>query len=211
MPTYLPILLSPEEHDGTRTVVPPVPEHTASVGHINLEVDPDGIVRSVALYESDGRQRWSQLMVPAFHAFENDQFKLAQALSVTRRAHDLAQDDKSEARYLIPFSRYTQTYPSVSFADVLAGRVDPERLRGKIVIVGVTASGFYDRFATPILGEFGSLPGVYIHAGVLDILMTGRAISPVSGGLLSIASLLPLVVVLAMQRWFVRGLVDAEK
>ncbi|WDD94447.1 CHASE2 domain-containing protein [Burkholderia sp. FERM BP-3421] len=198
--TYLPILLSPEEHDGTRTVVPPVPElaeHAAGVGHINLEVDPDGIVRSVALYESDGRHRWPQLMVPVFHAFENGQFKLAQALSVTRRAHDLAQDDNGEARYLIPFSRYTQTYPSVSFADVLAGRVDPERLRGKIVIVGVTASGLYDRFATPISGEFGPLPGVYIHAGVLDMLMTGRAISPVSGGLLFIASLMPLVVLLA--------------
>ncbi|WP_323120882.1 CHASE2 domain-containing protein [Burkholderia alba] len=200
LPTYLPILLSPEERDGTRTVVPPVPAlagHAAGVGHINLEVDPDGIVRSVALYESDGRHRWPQLMVPVFHALENGQFKLANAVPLTPRAHDLAQDDNGEARYYIPFSRYTQTYPTISFADVLAGRANPDELRGKIVIVGVTASGLYDRFATPISGEFGPLPGVYIHAGILDMLMTGRAISPVSGSLLFIASLLPLVVLLA--------------
>src|SRR5690349_4244540 len=71
VPTFLPVLLSPEEPDGTRAVDPPVPAlaaRAAGLGHINLEVDPDGIVRSVALYESDGRMRWPQLMVPVFDA-----------------------------------------------------------------------------------------------------------------------------------------------
>ncbi len=200
VPTFLPVLLSPEEPDGTRTVNPPVPvlaQHVAGAGHINLEVDPDGIVRSVALFESDGLHRWPQLMVPVFHALENGQFKLAQPAPIARRAHDIAQDDNGESRYFVPFSRASQNYPAISFVDVLAGRVNADELRGKIVIVGATASGLYDRFATPISGEFGPLPGVYIHASVLDTLMTGRAISPVSGWLVFSASLLPLVVLLA--------------
>ncbi|MFP3632382.1 histidine kinase, partial [Burkholderia sp. SIMBA_045] len=71
VPTFLPVLLSPERADGTRTVEPPVTElaaHAMGLGHINLEVDPDGIVRSVALFESDGRVRWPQLMVPVYGA-----------------------------------------------------------------------------------------------------------------------------------------------
>ncbi|MDW4746750.1 CHASE2 domain-containing protein, partial [Escherichia coli] len=85
-------------------------------------------------------------------------------------AHDLSDDATGEGRYLIPFSRNTPAYPTLSFDDVLEGRVKPDALRGKIVVVGVTASGLYDRFATPVSGEFGPLAGVYIHANVLDML-----------------------------------------
>ncbi|KVC78830.1 CHASE2 domain-containing protein [Burkholderia ubonensis] len=199
VPTFLPILLSPERADGTRTVDPPVlalAARAAGLGHINLEVDPDGIVRSVALFESDGRTRWPQLMVPVFDALGAG--KLHPASGAPRaRGHDLSRDARGEGRYLIPFSRNTPAYPSLSFDDVLDGRVPPDALRGKIVVVGVTASGLYDRFATPVSGDFGPLAGVYIHAGVLDMLTTGRAISPVSRAGLFAASLLPLAVLLA--------------
>ncbi|RQQ03228.1 CHASE2 domain-containing protein [Burkholderia stagnalis] len=199
VPTFMPILLSPEGPDGTRTVDPPVPElaaRAAGLGHINLEVDPDGIVRSVALYESDGRTRWPQLMVPVFDAIRAGKLHPAGG-APGAGAHDLSRDARGEGRYLIPFNRNTPAYPTLSFDDVLAGRVPPGALRGKIVVVGVTASGLYDRFATPVSGDFGPLAGVYIHAGVLDMLTTGRAISPVSRAGLLAASLLPLAVLLA--------------
>ncbi|WP_179404032.1 CHASE2 domain-containing protein [Burkholderia guangdongensis] len=197
VPTFLPILLSPEQPDGTRTVDPPVAPlaaRAAGVGHINLEVDPDGIVRSVALYENDGQRRWPQLMMSVFRALVHG--RLHPAGTPAAHAHDLSQDASGDARYLIPFSRSTPAYPLISFADVLDGRTPPGLLRGKIVVVGVTASGLYDRFATPVSGDYGPLAGVYIHASVLDMLMTGRTISPVSGAELFAASLLPLAVLL---------------
>ncbi|RQS65219.1 CHASE2 domain-containing protein [Burkholderia sp. Bp8963] len=199
VPTFLPILLSPERADGTRSVDPPVAAlaaRAAGLGHINLEVDPDGIVRSVALFESDGRVRWPQLMVPVFESIASGKLNPAGG-APNARAHDLAHSASGEGRYLIPFSRNTPAYPTLSFDDVLEGRVKPETLRGKIVVVGVTASGLYDRFATPVSGDFGPLAGVYIHAGVLDMLTTGRAISPAPRAGLFAVSLLPLAVLLA--------------
>jgi CHASE2 domain-containing sensor protein len=65
-PTYLPILLSPDDTNGERVAVKPVEplaSAAAGLGHINLEVDADGIVRSVALFEGDARMRWPQLTV----------------------------------------------------------------------------------------------------------------------------------------------------
>jgi CHASE2 domain-containing sensor protein/nitrogen-specific signal transduction histidine kinase len=197
VPTFLPILLSPELPDGTRTVDPPVAPlaaRVAGVGHINLEVDPDGIVRSVALYESDGQRRWPQLMMAVYRAIERG--IVHPAVAPGTRAYDSSRDPAGDARYLIPFSRHSLAYPLISFADVLEGRVPPRLLRGKIVVVGVTASGLYDRFATPVSGQYGPLAGVFIHAGVLDMLMTGHMISPVSRAQLFAASLLPLVVLL---------------
>ncbi|XOD03162.1 CHASE2 domain-containing protein [Burkholderia sp. 22PA0099] len=187
VPTWLPVLLSAENAAGARDVTPPVPalaERAAGLGHINFEVDPDGIVRSVALTESDGRRDWPQLMLSA-----------ARGLAP---ASPLIHAPLPEAgRYLIPFSGATPRYPAYSLADVLAGKVPDAALRGKLVLVGVTASGLYDRFATPISGEFGPLPGVELHATVLDMLLTGRTISPASRGWLFAASLPPLAALLA--------------
>jgi len=70
-------------------------------------------------------------------------------------------------------------------------------LRGKIILIGATASGLYDRFATPVSGELGPMPGVYIHANVLDTLLSGHEIYPVRALWIFVLSLLPLAVLLA--------------
>ena len=58
----------------------------------------------------------------------------------------------------------------VSAFEVLSGRVDPERLRHKVVLVGVSGLGVLDYKSTP-LGEF--IPGVEIHAQVVENLFNG--------------------------------------
>lgn len=53
----------------------------------------------------------------------------------------------------------------VSAADVLAGRVAPERLAQKLVLVGATGLGLLDHQATPIGVR---MPGIEIHAQLLE-------------------------------------------
>ncbi|AJY65821.1 CHASE2 domain-containing protein [Burkholderia glumae] len=215
VPTWLPVLLGPENAAGARALtlpVPPLAARAAGMGHINFEVDPDGIVRSVALTESDGRRDWPQLMLAVARGITRAAAPAAGAALAASEAGPSRQGATPAGamphasrfaaslpggRYLIPFSRGTPAYSSCSLADVLAGKVPDAALRGKVIVVGVTAAGLYDRFATPISGEFGPLPGVYLHANVLDMLLTGRAISPVSRGWLCLASLPPLAALLA--------------
>ncbi|OAJ59157.1 CHASE2 domain-containing protein [Paraburkholderia ginsengiterrae] len=206
-PTYLPVLLTPPDSGGRRTVVEPAGPlaHAAvGLGHINLEVDSDGIVRSVAQFEGDADSRWPQLMVPVAQAVERGALRLddgppRRTLSeaAAASATSVHGDDGGEGRFLIPFGANAQNYPKLSFARVLAGDVPPDQLRGRIVLIGVTASGLYDRFATPVSGELGPLPGVYIHANVLDTLVTGREIAPAEPWVLFAVSLAPLAALLA--------------
>ncbi|SDE14177.1 CHASE2 domain-containing protein [Paraburkholderia lycopersici] len=201
-PAFLPILLAPADDTGHREAVLPVAplaQAAAGVGHINLEVDSDGIVRSVALFEGDAQQRWPQLMVPVWRAVRGGAVVLAHGTPAAARSDEVlrAAAPGSESRFLIPFGENSQAYHKVSFADVLEGRVPPEQLRGRVAIVGVTASGLYDRFATPLSGTLGPLPGVYIHAIVLDTLLNGTAIQPVPPLAVVLASLVPLVLLLA--------------
>ncbi|TKC86702.1 CHASE2 domain-containing protein [Trinickia terrae] len=219
-PTYLPLLLSPEAGDGSRSATLPVPalaSAAAALGHINLEVDPDGIVRSVALVEGDAAARWPQLVVPVYRALEAGALKArlhaqrpgsagvrGAVAAASDAAHatsgataDPAPAVAGEQRFLIPFSRRSADYASVSAASLLAGDVPADALRGKIVFIGATASGLYDRFATPVSGELGPLPGVLIHANVLDALIAGREIEPAGAWWGCAAALVPLAALLA--------------
>jgi CHASE2 domain-containing sensor protein/signal transduction histidine kinase len=213
-PTYLPVLLEDAGRDAPRVVVEPVAplaRAAAGLGHINLEVDSDGIVRSVAQFEGDADARWPQLMVTVARAAQRGAFVLnPQPMNQASAARgdasndanpdanqDANQDASTDGRFLIPFSRNAQRYAKLSFASVLAGDVPVDKLRGRIVVIGVTASGLYDRFATPVSGELGPLPGVYIHANVLDTLLTGRQVLPAARWLLFAVSLVSLAALLA--------------
>ncbi|CAD6556230.1 CHASE2 domain-containing protein [Paraburkholderia metrosideri] len=196
-PTYLPVLLTSPDGTGRRVVVEPVTplaQVAAGLGHINFEVDSDGIVRSVAQFEGDADSRWPQLMVRVAQAVERGALRLGSAQATAVR---IAADDGGEGRFLIPFGPNTENFTRLSFASVLDGNVPVDQLRGRIVLIGVTASGLYDRFATPVSGDLGPLPGVYIHANVLNTLLSGREIEPAEPWVLFVVSLVPLAVLLA--------------
>ncbi len=59
----------------------------------------------------------------------------------------------------------------LSAADVIAGKLAPAELRGKIVLVGATAPGLQDLRATPVSATF---PGVEVHANIISGLLDGR-------------------------------------
>jgi adenylate cyclase len=75
----------------------------------------------------------------------------------------------------------------VSAEDVLAGKASAAPLRGKLVLVGVTGLGLLDFQATP-LGE--RIPGVEIHAQILEQVFDGRYLHQPTGAALIEAALL---------------------
>jgi CHASE2 domain-containing sensor protein len=59
----------------------------------------------------------------------------------------------------------------VSARDVLNGTVDPQRIRDKLVLVGLTGAGVTD-MRTTALGEL--VPGIEIQAQVIETIFEGR-------------------------------------
>jgi adenylate cyclase len=78
------------------------------------------------------------------------------------------------------------TYADYSFYDLFysekqieAGEkpvVDPARFKNAVVIVGTTAPGLYDLIPVPF--PEGKMPGMQIHASVLDSVLSGRFMQP---------------------------------
>ena len=62
----------------------------------------------------------------------------------------------------------------VPAADVLDGSIGPERIAGKLVLIGTSSAGLHDVKTTPITPV---MPGVEIHAQVLESALTGTLLS----------------------------------
>ena len=72
--------------------------------------------------------------------------------------------------------RYAHHDPSiyVSAVDLLDGRAPPEKIEGKLVLIGTSATGLNDIKTTPVSPV---MPGVEIHAQVLESALTGEVLS----------------------------------
>ena len=57
----------------------------------------------------------------------------------------------------------------VSAKDVLQGNLPPDRLRGKLVLIGTSATGLLDIKTTPVEA---AMPGVEVHAQILESVLT---------------------------------------
>ena len=76
-------------------------------------------------------------------------------------------------RMMISFRGPSGTFPRYSVADIMAHRVLDADLKGKIVLVGMTAPGLGDRVTTPIGADF---PGVEVQADAIDNLLNGDVV-----------------------------------
>jgi len=163
----------------------------AGVGHVQAAMDPDGIVRRVPLVEvsADG-PRWP-LAVEMAGLATGQPVRLSQdAIWLGNRRIRL--EGRSRRTRGIGWSSYTLQFLSIDFlqqfvegepnppfitisaARILDGDPTPS-LRDKNVLIGFGASDLGDRIATPVSGQM-PMPGVEIHANLLQGLLAGRGI-----------------------------------
>ena len=74
-------------------------------------------------------------------------------------------------RMLIDFRGRGAGIPALSVADILARRTPEEALKGKIVMLGVSARGLGDRTVTSLGAD---IPGVEVQASAVDNVLSGR-------------------------------------
>jgi CHASE2 domain-containing sensor protein len=63
----------------------------------------------------------------------------------------------------------------VTLKDVLAGKVQPDKVKDRIILIGVTAESSGDRFVTPYSTEQGTyepMPGVIVHAQMVSQMLS---------------------------------------
>jgi adenylate cyclase len=150
---------------------------------VNIKIISDAAQNSGyfnTMPDTDGTMRWSPLVIK----FQNNYYPslaislLTQYLNWPMLSLNLEKygvesikignitiptDDRG--RLLINYMGPAKTFPHYSINDIIKGKIPAEKLRNKIVLVGVTATAVYDLRVTPFSPVY---PGVEIHANVID-------------------------------------------
>jgi signal transduction histidine kinase len=151
--------------DSQRSLLQPVPalaQGASDVGHIQAQVDADGLSRYVPAFVKT--QPTFAIALLSTQALSGDAIALPQANQLL----------------WLNWLRSSSTIPSYSLVDVIRQKVPAEAFRDKIVLVGVTATG-WDKLLTPF-NRNQPTSGVYLHATLVTNLLQGNLLHLPSWG-----------------------------
>jgi adenylate cyclase len=124
----------------------------ARLGAIELLTDDDGVIRQMG-------DRFGRI----------ESFAVVTAQIATGR--QVPGSEFTDGDAWIDYRGPPGAIPSVSFIDVLRGRVQPAELADKVVVVGATDPDFKDVFAVPATAD--PMPGAEIHANAISTILDG--------------------------------------
>ena len=191
---YLPALIGAPGPNGAPWYVDmPVSDLStaaAGLGHVMLTPDEDGTVRHLPLWLTTEQEPFGHLVLPLArtrlgpNAFSSPPVATQPELST--------REDR-----LIRYPDSHGGYRVLSFVDVLNGEIPEDFLRNKLVLVGATAHGMGDRYASTTSPDSQLSTGVEIQAALLQTLIQQTALKQPStlGHLL--LSIMPIVLMFA--------------
>ncbi|MDB0573132.1 CHASE2 domain-containing protein [Ralstonia solanacearum] len=162
------------------------------VAHIDAAPDPDSVVRGFYLAEG-----------PHGHLLDHLALQLARQSApvlpaVPRRAEIDADGWTRQANIGVNFAGPAGTFRHVPALALLQGQVPADAFAGKLVLIGATASGVSDIFATP---TSRTMSGVEVLANATQTLLDGNAILPAARSVFWLATLLPLALTACALLW----------
>jgi len=167
---------------GKDLALEPFPGPLASVrrGHVQIEPGTDGIIRRVFHTMEVGG-----VVVRSFASVIHE---TALGTAVSSPAPPSGPSSPSAGirrgeAMDIDFYGPPGTFDGLSLADVLDGLYPAHFFKGKILLLGVTTPGLEDRMMIPFTDERNTMPGVEVHAHILNNLLDGTAIRPVGRGI----------------------------
>lgn len=164
----------------------------AGLGHVNLSPDDDGVIRRTFLRYGGRGQSWPALP--------------AAMIGLPGRPGPQSQGQQSQNQLvgsdplMIAYAGPRGSFPTVPASSVLRGEVPPGLFAGRMVLVGMTASGLGDNHSTPMGDGDVLMPGVEIQANILATLLARSAIVPAPGLLPYAFALTPLALLFVAMR-----------
>lgn len=160
--------------------IEPLAEAAAAVGYVDIEPDSDGVYRRVAPLRvgTDGTvyPHIATAVAQVATGLTGEQILATVPGGYVNVGARCPLDH--EGRMLIDYCGPTGTIERVGAWEVLEGRVEPERFRDRIVVVGATAAGLYDMRPAPYRSTGREFFGVETNANAINTLLHTGAREP---------------------------------
>jgi signal transduction histidine kinase/CHASE2 domain-containing sensor protein len=182
--------------------LPGIESNAAGVGHVDVHTGFDGVARTLLPRRADdqGKALWAMAveLIRVGDRLPADAIRsLPQEVSIGNRILPVTIEPDSSfiesagarperlraARLLIDYIGPPGSFASqtISFSEVIDGRVDPQRLHNKYLLIGATAAALGEKVASPFIQSVnggrlrGDLtPGVEVLANQVNTILRGR-------------------------------------
>ncbi len=146
------------------------------MGFFTIEPDNDGMFRRVPLVLKYKNEYYPSLSLMGLSVFLNKPiiaqmgedllYNEGKCVSIKLGDEEIPMNpSEDKTMYLINYYGPGRTFKYISLSDVFFGRAAKSQLEGRLVIIGVSALGIYDRRPIAFDSEF---PGVELHANVIE-------------------------------------------
>ena len=159
------------------SVFPPAPalaDAAAAIGCVNAYLDRDGVLRNdpaIIFYRDQYFPSMGIQLARLYLGLSWGEVKVNSGESILLGNHAIPIDDRGLVG--LNYSGGRESFPFISYKNFMEGKIKPELLRDKLVLVGVVAAGLHDLWLTP----FGpGYPGVEKHATVVANILDDRFI-----------------------------------
>ncbi len=147
-----------------------------SSGFFNATPDRDGILRRVPLIIKHENKFYPSLSLATLMQTSGIKQVLLRFTGSSYSVHlgNTVIPLDSYGNVMVRFPCKSKTFHYISALDILSDRVPKEKIQGKIVFLGTSASGLRELKATPVDPVF---PGVEVHATITDNILKSDFIS----------------------------------
>jgi adenylate cyclase len=177
----------------------PIEEAAAGRGLFSINPERDGIVRRVPVVMDAQNTLVPSLSVEMLRVASHAGAVLVRSDEAGIRSvavRDLELPTDRNGQFWVHFNKHDKSR-FVSATDVLHGRVDNDRFRGRLALIGTSAVGLLDLKTTPV---DPAMPGVEVHSQILENVLTKSSLTYPNyaiGAELIAAVLLGLAIIIA--------------
>jgi len=157
-------------------------EKISRYGFVNLYTDKGAIVRRAAVVGDTGSFAFeiASLYLQKIHNKQIEfnptaiQFTAGKQIipRLTPNYGAYRKEDDSGYQMMIRYRGNPRSFQHIRAIDVLDGRVTPDQLRDRAVLIGVTAESLKDSYPTPVTVDGELMYGVEIHANIVSQLIS---------------------------------------
>ena len=169
-------------------------------GYVDIPLDGDGTARQLEIPYEVGSELFSIKIFQKYLGINDVSYMKNGEYIITEKNIRLPWDPTKKVlatkvpivqddRILINYFAEPRTYKRYSFTDVYHKRIDKAEFKNKIVLIGEDGAGLFDEHFTP-MDHNNAMPGVEIHASMIDTLLSGEFLNYQSDISFVIASLL---------------------
>ncbi len=179
-----------------------IESNAAGVGHVDVHTGFDGVARTLLLREADdrGEALWAMAveLIRVGDGLSTDAISDSpQAMAIGKRILPVTTDLDSQlietngssperlraGRLLIDYIGPPGSFApqTISFSDVIDGRIDPQKLQNKYLLIGATAATLGEKVASPFIQSVNNgrlrsdlMPGVEVLANQVNTILRGR-------------------------------------